>query len=113
MMFISLITPSSFQAASLAWQLGTSCPSAGTYGPARRLLLLPASALMSGYSYGHAERTLATIRLLETETRERLCRKEHLDPEQAEWLRAAAASASQRLHSCSASQLTQGPPGVR
>jgi hypothetical protein len=49
--------------------------------------------------YGHAERTLATIRLLEAETRELLSRQEHLDPEQAEWLRQAADSASRRLRS--------------
>ena len=33
--------------------------------------------------YGHAEGTLATIRLLEAETRELLARQDHLDPEQA------------------------------
>jgi len=48
-------------------------------------------------AYGHAERTLATIRLLEAETRELLSRQEHLDPEQAQWLREAAESASRRL----------------
>jgi hypothetical protein len=48
-------------------------------------------------TYGHAERTLATIRLLEAETRELLSRHEHLDPEQAQWLRRAADSASRRL----------------
>ena len=48
-------------------------------------------------TYGHAERTLATIRLLEAETRDLLCRQEHLDPEHAQWLREAAESASRRL----------------
>jgi hypothetical protein len=48
-------------------------------------------------AYGHAERTLATIRLLEAETRDLLSRQERLDPEQAEWLRKAAESASGRL----------------
>jgi hypothetical protein len=47
--------------------------------------------------YGHAERTLATIRLLEAETRELLSRQVHLDSEQAAWLRQAADSASRRL----------------
>ena len=47
--------------------------------------------------YGHAERTLATIRMLEAKTRELLSHQEHLDPEQAEWLRQAADSAAQRL----------------
>jgi hypothetical protein len=50
-------------------------------------------------AYGHAERTLATIRLLEAETRKLLSRHEQLDPEQAEWLRRAADSASRRLRS--------------
>jgi hypothetical protein len=45
-------------------------------------------------AYGHAERTLATIRLLEAETRDLLSRREHLDQEQAEWLRDTAESAS-------------------
>jgi hypothetical protein len=44
-------------------------------------------------TYGHAERTLATIRLLEAETRDLLSRQEHLDPEHAQWLREAAESA--------------------
>jgi hypothetical protein len=48
-------------------------------------------------AYGHAERTLATIRRLEAETRELLSRREHLDPEQAEWLRDVTESASRRL----------------
>ena len=53
-------------------------------------------------AYGHAERTLATIRLLEAETRELLSRQKYLEPEHAEWLRQAAESASRRLHSGSA-----------
>ena len=48
-------------------------------------------------SYGHAERTLATIRLLEAETRELLNGLESLDPEHELWLRDAAESAAQRL----------------
>jgi FtsZ-binding cell division protein ZapB len=61
-------------------------------------------------AYGHAERTLATIRLLEMETRELLSREERLDPEQAQWLSEAAESASRRL--CSA-RLTPDQAGVR
>ncbi len=57
-------------------------------------------------AYGHAERTLATIRLLEAETRELLSRQEHLDPEQAQWLREAAESALRCLR-------PPGPPGLR
>jgi len=44
-------------------------------------------------AYGHAERTLATIRLLEAETRDLLSRQEQLEPEQAEWLRTVTQSA--------------------
>jgi hypothetical protein len=57
-------------------------------------------------AYGHAERTLATIRLLEAETRELLSRQEHLDSEQEQWLREAADSASLRLRSRRAARLT-------
>jgi hypothetical protein len=64
-------------------------------------------------AYGHAEQTLATIRLLEAETRELLARQEHLAPEQAEWLREAADSASRRLCSCRAARLTSDQAGVR
>jgi hypothetical protein len=48
-------------------------------------------------AYGHAERTLATIRLLEAETRDLLSRQEQLDPEQAEWLREATEATSRPL----------------
>jgi len=64
-------------------------------------------------AYGHAERTLAAIRLLEAETRELLAGQEHLDPEQAEWLREAADSASRRLCSASAARLIHGQAGIR
>lgn len=63
-------------------------------------------------AYSHAERTLATIRLLEAETRELLSRQEHLDPEYAEWLREAAESAPRRLCSGSAARLTHHQAGV-
>jgi len=64
-------------------------------------------------AYGHAERTLATIRLLEAETRELLSRQEHLEPEQEEWLHTAAESASRRLRPGSAAGVGLGQPGVR
>ncbi len=54
---------------------------------------------VTAMAYGHAERTLATIRLLETETRELLSGQEHLEPEHAAWLRQASESASRRLRS--------------
>jgi hypothetical protein len=53
-------------------------------------------------TYGHAERTLAAVRLLEAETRELLSGLDHLDPEHARWLRDAAESASLRLRSAGA-----------
>ena len=49
-------------------------------------------------TYGHAERTLAAIRLLEAETRH-LLGSTRLDPAHERWLRAAADSASRRLES--------------
>ena len=49
-------------------------------------------------TYGHAERTLAAIRLLEAETRH-LLGTTPLDPAHERWLRAAAESASRRLQS--------------
>lgn len=64
-------------------------------------------------SYGHAERTLATIRLLEQETREFLSRQQQLDPEQEQYLRDAADSAFRRLNSGAAARLTRDGPGVR
>jgi hypothetical protein len=58
-------------------------------------------------AYGHAERTLATIRLLEAETTDLLSRQEHLDPEQADWLREAAEAASRRLRCASVATLAR------
>jgi hypothetical protein len=66
-------------------------------------------------AYSHAERTLATIRLLEAETRELLSRQEHLDPVHAEWLSRAAESASQRLRSggTADARITLDQAGIR
>jgi hypothetical protein len=50
-------------------------------------------------AYGHAERTLAAIRLLETETRELLSSLARLEPEHRQWLQDVADSAAQRLAS--------------
>ena len=52
-------------------------------------------------SYGHAERTLATIRLLAAETTQLLNSANHLYPEQERRLREAAESALQRLTAAS------------
>ena len=64
-------------------------------------------------AYGHAERALATIRRLEAETRELLSGREHLDPEQAEWLRDATESASRHLCLGSAVRLRHDQADVR
>jgi hypothetical protein len=48
-------------------------------------------------AYGHAERTLATIRQLEAETRELLLGLDQLDPEQAQWLADIAQTGARRL----------------
>jgi len=47
-------------------------------------------------AYGHAERTLAAIRLLEAETRELLDGLPQLDHEQSQWRREVTAPPSQR-----------------
>jgi len=47
-------------------------------------------------AYGHAERTLAAIRLLEAETRELLDDLPQLDPEQSQWRQEITARRSQR-----------------
>ncbi len=64
-------------------------------------------------AYGHAERTLAAIRLLEAETREFLAHKERLTPEQAQWLRDTADSAARRLHSADAARQRHDQAGTR
>jgi hypothetical protein len=47
-------------------------------------------------AYGHAERTLAAIRLLEAETRELLDGLPQLDPEQSQWREVTAARSQYR-----------------
>jgi hypothetical protein len=56
-------------------------------------------------TYGHAERTLAAICVLEAETRELLSSLGQLSPEQAQWLHDTAESGS-----C-APRLRAIPPG--
>ncbi|HXZ72980.1 MAG TPA: hypothetical protein VEH31_19195 [Streptosporangiaceae bacterium] len=48
-------------------------------------------------AYGHAERALAAIRLLEAETRELLSGLSRLDPEQTLWLREVTEARSRLL----------------
>jgi len=47
-------------------------------------------------AYGHAERTLAAIRLLQAETRELLDGLPQLDPEQLQWRQEVTSARSQR-----------------
>ena len=61
-------------------------------------------------AYGHAERTLAAIRLLEAETRDLLSSMAHLDSEQEQWLRDTADAAAERLLSADG---RHGGPGRR
>ena len=49
-------------------------------------------------AYGHAERTLAAIRLLETQTAELLYSLPRLDAEQANWLKEAVEARSRTVH---------------
>jgi hypothetical protein len=49
-------------------------------------------------AYGHAERTLAAIRLLETQTAELLYSLPRLDAEQASWLKEAVEARSRTVH---------------
>jgi len=59
-------------------------------------------------AYGHAERTLAAIRLLEAETRELLASRDQLDPEETQWLRDTTESADRRLQRCPPSPAAAG-----
>jgi hypothetical protein len=47
-------------------------------------------------AYGHAERNLALLRQLETETRQLLENLDHPDPEQSAWLQQATSKADDR-----------------
>ena len=61
-------------------------------------------------AYGHAERTLATIRLLEAETEELLRNRPDLEPEQEQesWLRGEAGPAAAQTTGAAARTLIQG-----
>jgi hypothetical protein len=58
-------------------------------------------------AYGHAERTLATIRLLEAETAELLRNRPDLEPEQESWLRGEAGPAAPQTAGAAARTLIQ------
>jgi hypothetical protein len=68
-------------------------------------------------AYGHAERTLAAIRLLEAETRQLLGGLPALDREQSQWLQEATAARSQQcrlgLAELPAPEAAMRPPDPR
>jgi len=64
-------------------------------------------------TYGHAERTLAAIRLLEAETRILLDDLDELSPEQAQWLDDVSAAAFRRSQPGRAAPLRLYVPGMR
>jgi hypothetical protein len=61
-------------------------------------------------AYGHAERNLALIRLLEGETRHLLGTLEQLDPEQSAWLREDHHSRPDRAQPSTPAPLPADPP---
>jgi hypothetical protein len=64
-------------------------------------------------TYGHAERTLAAIRLLEAETRTLLDDLDELSPEQAQWLDDVGEAASRRSQPGRAVPLRRYVPVMR
>jgi hypothetical protein len=64
-------------------------------------------------TYGHAERTLAAIRLLEAETRTLLASLDRLSPEQAQWLDDGDESASYLDQSADVALFRYYVPGMR
>jgi len=64
-------------------------------------------------AYGHAERALAAIRLLEAETRELLNGLPQLDPEQALWLREVTEERSRLFSPAVAGRPAGHQAGVR
>jgi len=63
-------------------------------------------------AYGHAERTLATIRLLEAETAELLRNRPDLEPEQESWLRGQAGPGEAHTAGAAARTLIQCTPSA-
>ena len=61
-------------------------------------------------AYGHAERTLAAIRLLETQTAELLYSLPWLDGEQANWLKEARQARSRTMNAPAGGQQAGGAP---
>ncbi len=61
-------------------------------------------------AYGHAERTLAAIRLLETQTAELLYSLPRLDAEQSNWLKGAKQPCPRAVHAPVGGQQAGGAP---
>jgi hypothetical protein len=61
-------------------------------------------------AYGHAERTLAAIRLLETQTAELLYSLPWLDAEQANWLKESRQACSRAVHAPAGGRAGGGSP---
>ncbi len=61
-------------------------------------------------AYGHAERTLAAIRLLENQTAELLYSLPWLDGEQASWLKEAVEARSRTTNATAGGQQAGGAP---
>ena len=61
-------------------------------------------------AYRHAERTLAAIRLIETQTAELLYSLPWLDAEQANWLKESRQACSRAVHAPAGGQHAGGAP---
>ena len=61
-------------------------------------------------AYGHAERTLAAIRLLETQTAELLYSLPWLDAEQSNWLKEAKQARSRAVYAPAGGRQAGGAP---
>ena len=61
-------------------------------------------------AYGHAERTLAAIRLLETQTAELLYCLPWLDAEQSSWLKEAKQARPRAVHAPAGGRHADGAP---
>jgi len=64
-------------------------------------------------TYGHGERALAAIRLLEAETRALLASLDQLSPDEAQWLDDVDESGSRRHPAADAASLRYYVPGMR
>ena len=81
------------------WPASAAVASAGTDGsPRPSKMPHRLSEGDTAMGYGHAERNLAVIRQLETETRDLLETLDQPDPEQSAWLQKVTSPQRQALH---------------